>query len=140
MDKLADPEETAELKGAIAIEPEIPEKKTSLKNGLGMRLNRIIIKHSPHSSAMWKLHKKGIITFLVLIALTVHCVFGIMLSGFEKSKDLFGVLVFSCVIVVYVVIRDTFGKQINVLVIKPVGRKIEDHWTFLKWYVLLKFF
>ena len=139
MDKLADPEETAELKGTIAIELEIPEKKTSLKNGLGTRLNRMI-KHSPRSSAMWKLHKKGIITFLVLIALTVHCVFGIMVSGFEKSKDLFGVLVLSCVIVVYVVIRDTFGKQINVLVIKPVGRKIEDHWTFLKWYVLLKFF
>ena len=132
------PEESVELeKGLVAIELETPDKTKCRESGLGTRLNRIIIKHSPRSSTLtlWKLHKKGIITFLVLIALSVHCVFGIMVSGFEKTKDLFGVLVLSCVIVIYVVIRDTFGKQIGVLVIKPLSRKVEDHWRILRWYI-----
>ncbi len=133
MDDLPEHEETSDQE---QIEPEPQEKKKSHRKEPGTLLNRIIVKHSPHSSSLWQKHKKVILTFLLLIALSVYCVFGIMISGFEKSKDLFGVLVLSAIVVVYVVIRDAFGKQINVLVIKPVNTKIEEHWRILRWYDL----
>ena len=134
---LSEPEETTELKAPSEQIESVPwEKKKSHKNELGTLWNRIVVlRHSPHSSTLWLKYKKVILTFLLLIALSVYCVFGIMISGFEKAKDLFGVLVFSGIIVVYIVIRDTFGKQINALVIKPVSKMIEEHWRILRWYV-----
>ncbi|CAB3978111.1 Solute carrier family 28 member 3 [Paramuricea clavata] len=132
---LSEPEETTELKAPEQIESDPCEKKKSHKHELGTLWNRIIVRHSPHSSTLWLKYKKVILTFLLLIALSVYCVFGIMISGFEKAKDLFGVLVFSGIIVVYIVIRDTFGKQINALVIKPVSKMIEEHWSILRWFI-----
>ena len=138
MNDLAEPDETRELKAPEQIETDQPDSKTASahKKRFGALLNRTIIEHTPPWSNLWHKHKKAILTFLVLIVLSVHCVFGIMISGFKKSKDLFGVLVFIAIIVVYVLIRDTFGKQINVLVITPVDRKIEEHWRILRWYIL----
>ena len=136
MDDLAEPEETRELQDPGQIETDQSDSKTaSRKKRFDILLNRTIIKHTPPLSTLWHKHKRAILAFLVLIALSVHCVFGIMISGFKKSKDLFGVLVSIAIIVVYVLIRDTFGKQINVLVITPVDRKIEEHWRILRWFL-----
>ena len=101
-------------------------------------LNKIIVKHSPLSLLLWKKHKKIILTYLLLIALGIYCLVGISVAGFEKAKDLFIILVVSVIIVIYVSIRDAFGKQITTLVIEPANRKIQEHWGIFRWYVLLQ--
>ena len=133
MGDLAEPGEMSELKVPEQIETDQTVQTDPKTIPHRIPLNRIIKHHTPCSSTLWIKHRKAIFTFFVLIVLSVYCMFGIMISGFEKSKDLFGVLVFTAIIMVYVVIRDAFGKQINVLVINPVDRKIEEHWRILRW-------
>lgn len=137
MGDLAKPQEE-ELNSAELSQSDEQDQKESHSSELGTLLNRITIKVNPRTKTLWLKHKNLICTFLLLVFLSVYCLFGIMISGFENSKDLFVVLVIAAVIVTYVAIRDEFGKQINVLLLNPASKKIDEHWRILKWYVLLK--
>ena len=99
-------------------------------------LNRVIVRKSP-INPYWQKYRQAILTFLLIMALGIYCVVAIMLSGFQKCIGLFVFLMLITVILIYIVIRDYFGKQINVLLLKPTSRKIDENWRILRWYVFL---
>ena len=102
---------------------------------LGILLNNVVVRRSPRSPYLRQPYKKVISIFLLVIALGIYCMFAIMISGFQKCIGLFIFLIVTTIILLYIVIRDYFGKQIKILLISPIKRKIEENWRILKWYV-----
>ena len=127
--------ENANQKDEEALEQDEKPKKNFDFDALETLLNKTILQRSSVPIQYLKQHKKLFLNFFLMITIGIYCIFAIMVSGLKKCIELFVILMVVTVMVVYITIRDQFGKKINILLIKPIKRKINQHWRTLRWYV-----